>query len=117
MSYEKYLVGNKVPQEVELDLGEEKLKIKIRPIPWSKRMQIRSLSTKFNTEGTTFFDWDFYNRECLKYMVIEAPWPRTDDVFLSQINDELGKVLEMLVPMAYGTIENKSLGVDELKKE
>ena len=115
MSYEKFLVSKEL-REVILNVSEEELKIKIKDIPWSRRNQITSLSVKWDSEGNTVFDGDGYIRECLKLMIVEAPWGATTDVFLSQVGDELGSVLENLVPKAFSN-KTKSIGPEEVKKE
>jgi len=57
-------------------------------------------------------------KECLKAMIVSAPWGETNDTFLISINDELGKALEALVPQAFGRDEDSD-GTEEnaLKKE
>ena len=40
-----------------------------------------------------------YIKECLKQMIVEAPWGATTESFLLSIDERLGKVLESLVMM------------------
>ena len=54
-------------------------------------------------DGGTKFDGDTYVRECLKEMIIDAPWGKTSELFLMSIDERLGNVLETLVPSAFGT--------------
>ena len=62
------------------------------------------------------FDADFYVKECLKAMIVKAPWGETNDVFLISINDDLGKALETIVPRAFNT-EDGSDTETNLEKE
>ena len=59
----------------------------------------------WTTDGGSRFDGDTYVRECLKEMVIDAPWGKTTELFLMSIDDRLGGVLEQIVPQAFGTEE------------
>ena len=98
------------------DDGEE-IEIKILDIPWSLKNQKVSLSLKWDSDGSTVFDGDNYVRECLKLMIVEAPWGQTTDIFLTTIGDNaLSAALEKLVPRAF---EGKAgtPDIDEVKKE
>lgn len=102
----KYIVSRE-PREVMLNIQNEdgtkdEIKLKIRDVPWSRHNQIISLNLKWDDKGNTSFDSDTYIREMLKYMIVEAPWGETSDVFLSQINRALGDELMKLVPQAFG---------------
>ena len=81
----------------------------------SKRNQLISKCLEWGQGGTTSFNGDTYVRECLKEMIVEAPWGRTTEAFLVSIDERLGGALESLVPKAFGTEE----GVDhnQVKKE
>ena len=74
------------------------LKFKIRDIPWSKRNQILSAALSWDGNDMRHFDGDYYVSECLKFIIIEAPWGPTNDLFLTTIGEELGGALESLVP-------------------
>lgn len=111
----KHLVGKGV-QEVSLMVGEDELLLKVRDVPWSKRNQIISQALSWDSSGTTRFDGDLYIRECLKYMVVEAPWGQTTEIFLTQVDEELGKALEALVPKAFAPKAGVAVSVDEIKK-
>ena len=69
----------------------------------------------WDNAGNTNFDGDSYIRQCLKEMIVEAPWGKTTEAFLIRINSELGTALESLVPNAFESIDPKV--VDDLKKE
>ena len=117
MGYEKY-IASRTPRPVVLQLDDdEEITIKIVDIPWSLKNQKVSLSLKWDSDGSTVFDGDNYVRECLKLMIVEAPWGHTTDAFLSTIGDNaLGAALEKLVPRAFVGQSNVS-SVDEVKKE
>ena len=103
----------------------DKFEIKIRALSWSRRNQILAKSLKWTSDGQTNFDGDLYTRNCLKEMVIDAPWGRTTEAFLLSIDERLGNALELVVPKAFGTAatdeeETSDVNlqkVDEVKKE
>jgi len=102
--FNKYRIANKTEKRtVELDGAE--FNVTIKPISWSKRNQILSKSMAWGTDGEARFDGDAYVRECLKEMLVDAPWGKTTELFLLSIDDRLGSVLETLVPQAFGTGE------------
>ena len=74
-----------------------------------------SLAVTWGEGGQTSFDGDFYIRECLKWMVVDAPWGETTDSFLAQCGPELGVALENLVPKAF--VDTSTVTTDEVKKE
>jgi hypothetical protein len=51
-------------------------------------------------QGTVGFDHDKYGREALKAVIVEAPWGKTDDMFLAKVDLTLGAALEQIVPSA-----------------
>ena len=103
MSYEKYLLTREVEQ-VTLDLpyeeDEEKIEVSIRPLSWAKKNALVSQCTNYTGEGGVAFDGQRYINEVLKYIVTEAPWGSTDDLFLAKVDLTLGGALEQLVPSA-----------------
>lgn len=120
--YEKYLVSRE-PRDVVLDIAGEQFNLKVRDIPRSRKNQIISLSVKYDSEGNTHFDGDYYIRESLKYMIVEAPWGQTSDVFLVQLKDiengvsnPLADALEALVPVAFKKKDESSDKVIDIKK-
>ena len=112
--FNKYRIANKTEiRTLELDGAEFSLTIK--PLSWSKRNQILSKAMTWDTTGGTRFDGDTYVRECLKEMIIDAPWGKTTELFLMSIDDRLGGLLETVVPQAFGTEEIGD--IDTLKEE
>ena len=93
---------------------EDVITLKIKDLSWSRKNQIRTTAVKWDTGGNTMFDGDYYLKECLKAMIVEAPWGLTTDTFLAQVNSDLGSALESLVPKE-GT--GSALKVDTIKKE
>jgi len=91
--------------------------VTIKPLSWSHRNRILSKSLQFDGNGQTGFDGDFYVRECLKEMLIDAPWGRTTEAFLISIDHRLGTVLEELVPKAFDANEDASSDIENLKDE
>ena len=104
-------------QQMTITIAEtgDELEISVKQLSWSKRNQLISKCLKFGQSGQTSFDGDLYVRECLKEMIIEAPWGRTTEAFLVSIDERLGTALETLVPTAFGG-EN-SPNPDIIKKE
>ena len=84
---------------------------------WSKRNQIVSSSLKFGVDGATGFDGDIYVRNCLKEILVNAPWGRTTEAFLLTIDERLGTALERLVPKAFGGDDSTEVDIDSVKKE
>lgn len=119
-NYKKYLVsrGTKdVVLKLEDDEGNiDEIKVTIKQMPWSVKNRIVSSSASYDAEtGNTSFDGDRYLKEALKYMIVDAPWGNTNDVFLATVGDKLGKALESLVPVAFG--DSAESGLSETKKD
>jgi len=117
--YEKLLVGREV-KDIVLNIPAQdgeliEIPLKLRGLPWSLKNQKISLAVTWGENGQTSFDGDFYMRECLKWMIVEAPWGETTDTFLGQCGAELGTALEGLVPKAF--VDNSTITTDEAKKE
>lgn len=112
-SYEKFML-DRSNKKVTLILGEDSLEVTTRQLSWSVKNKIVSESIKWDTKGTMGFDGDTYMREVLKYIIVEAPWGKTDDIFLSRIGPELGTALETLVPGAFNSSGEKN--PEETKK-
>ena len=102
--------------QVEGDEGLVEIPIRVREMPWAKRNQILSSCMNVDGQGGGKFDGATYINECLKYIIAEAPWGRTTEVFLQSIvDDRFGKALEMLVPKV--TQSQEDVSVDMVKKE
>ena len=102
-----------VPEKRTLSIDGAEFEITVKPLSRSTRNQILSRSLKWDASGGTSFDGDAYVRECLKEMIVDAPWGRTTESFLISIDHRLGAVLEDVVPKAF---EDNSLDVNAIKK-
>ena len=100
--FNKYKVANKTDIKT-LTIEDTSFNVTVKPLSWSRRNQILSKAMAWDADGGTRFNGDVYVRECLKEMVIDAPWGKTSELFLISIDERLGTVLEQLVPQAFGT--------------
>ena len=98
--FNKYTITSNVETKV-LEIDGTSFEVKVKPLSWSIRNQILSRSLKWDNAGSTVFDGDAYVRECLKEIILEAPWGRTTESFLVSIDSRLGGLLETLVPKAF----------------
>ena len=112
----RYQVGRE-PREHIISVEGEPLKLMIRDLPWSLKNQKKSLAARYDSEGKGWYDHDFYNKECLKYIIVEAPWGKTDELFLLSLRSGTPLIteLEKLVPPA---IEDEmATGVSDTRKK
>lgn len=84
----------------------------IKPISWKRRNAILADSTVAMGDGAAI-NLDTFITSCLKEMIVDAPWGKTTDTFLTSINDELGDALATIVPKP---LEDGSDGVELVKK-
>ena len=110
----KYKISNSTQVET-LYIDGTSFEVTVKPLSWSLRNQIISKSLHWDSSGNTAFDGDAYARECLKEMIVDAPWGRTTESFLITIDARLGSLLETLVPKAFD--ESADMGIDTIKKE
>ena len=114
--YSKYQVKSDLQTHtLTIDETGDSFEVTVKQLPWVKRNQLVSKCLIIGTEGEQSFDGDLYIRECLKQMIVEAPWGATTESFLLSIDERLGKVLESLVPTAFGADEGGNTP-DEIKK-
>ena len=111
--FNKYTITSNVETKV-LEIDGTSFEVKVKPLSWSIRNQILSRSLKWDNAGSTVFDGDAYVRECLKEIILEAPWGRTTESFLVSIDSRLGGLLETLVPKAFE--EEGGTDVEAIKK-
>ena len=111
----KYVISNDVETHI-LIIPEtrDKLEIKVRSMPWSKRNKIIAECLKWQEGGQVDFDGDRYVRTCLQSMIVEAPWGITDEKFLLSIDARLGSVLEAIVPKAFNDDQGEE--IETIKK-
>tara|TARA_R110002020_G_scaffold423028_3_gene632137 strand:- start:3351 stop:3779 length:429 start_codon:yes stop_codon:yes gene_type:complete len=99
--FDKYRINNS-PVTKTVAVEDEEFEVTVKPLTWSKKNQLLSKCLKWDTNGNTVFDGDAYVRECLKEMLVNAPWGKTTELFLISIDERLGNALEQLVPAAFG---------------
>tara|TARA_R110002110_G_scaffold7765_3_gene39240 strand:+ start:117 stop:494 length:378 start_codon:yes stop_codon:yes gene_type:complete len=101
-------------RKVVIEETGDEFDVSVKPLSWAKRNQIVSSCLKIGSNGSQSFNGDLYIKECLKEMIVEAPWGRTSEVFLSSIDSRLGAALEALVPSA--TESSNASEANEIKK-
>ena len=101
-------------RKVVIEETGDEFEVSIKPLSWAKRNQIVSNCFQIGANGSQSFNGDLYIKECLKEMIVEAPWGRTSEVFLSSIDSRLGAALEALVPSA--TESSNAAEASEIKK-
>jgi len=109
----KYRISS-VTETRTLTIDGTSFDVQVKPLSWSMRNQILSKSLKWDSGGSTVFDGDAYVRECLKEIIVEAPWGRTTESFLISIDHRLGGLLETLVPKAFD--EEEGVDINKIKK-
>jgi len=109
----KYRISS-VTETRTLTIDGTSFDVQVKPLSWSMRNQILSRSLKWDSGGSTVFDGDAYVRECLKEIIVEAPWGRTTESFLISIDHRLGGLLETLVPKAFD--EEEGVDINKIKK-
>ena len=105
------------PKVVKLEIEEtgDEFEVTVKQLPWARRNQLISQCVSWDGGGSTSFGGDTYVRECLKEMIIEAPWGKTTEAFLLSIDERLGGALEKLVPQAFSA--EGDISPDDIKKE
>lgn len=84
------------------DATVEQIDLVVKGIPWARLNYFKSQSVHFDEDRKTHFDTNYWVHSCLKEMIVEAPWGKTDDIFLIQVGNGLGSALEKIVPTAFG---------------
>ena len=112
----KYTVEPTVERKTVVipETGDE-FEVSVKTLSWSRRNQLVSRCLKVSNDGQSSFDGDKYIRECLKEIIVEAPWGPTNETFLVSIDDRLGTALEKIVPSAF--VDKGGQTPDEIKKE
>jgi hypothetical protein len=110
----KYQVSDDTVTKL-VDLGDDSFEVRVKPISWFQRNTLMSKCMKIKGNAESTFDGALYVREVLKLIIIEAPWGKTNDLFLTSIDIRLGQALETLVATMSG--DSEELSLDETKKE
>ncbi len=112
----KYTVEPTVERKkVVIEQTGDEFEVSVKTLSWSRRNQLVSRCLTVTNDGKSSFDGDKYIRECLKEIIVEAPWGATTEAFLVSIDDRLGTALEKIVPNAFGDKGGQT--PDEIKKE
>jgi len=113
---QKYTISTGPKQiTVTIEGTGDEFELTVKQLPWARRNQLISKCVTWDNSGGTQFSGDSYVRDCLKEMIVEAPWGRTTEAFLLSIDERLGSALEKLVPTAFSSEEGAN--PDEIKKE
>jgi len=116
--YNKYLISHEPEARTIEILGtKESFEISVKALSWSKRNQLISKNLHWDSTGNTSFSADGYVRDCLKEMIVEAPWGRTTEALLLSFDDRLGTALETIVPKAFGEGMDDTIDSGTIKKE
>ena len=114
--YNKYTVEPSVERKkIVIEQTGDEFEVSVKTLSWSRRNQLVSRCLAVSNDGLSSFDGDKYIRECLKEIIVEAPWGPTNEAFLVSIDDRLGTALEKIVPSAFGDKGGQT--PDEIKKE
>lgn len=112
----KYQIESKVKKvPIKIEETGDQFEVTVKQLSWSRRNQLLSKSLQFTQNGGSKFDGDLYVRECLKAMIVDAPWGRTTEAFLVSIDSRLGTALEAIVPKAFG--DDATIDPSILKKD
>ena len=113
--HNKYTIEPTVERKkVIIEQTGDEFEVSVNTLSWSRRNQLVSRCLKVTNDGQSSFDGDKYIRECLKEIIVEAPWGPTTEAFLVSIDDRLGTALETIVPNAFG--DKGGQKPDEIKK-
>ena len=106
------LSGEAYEETVTIPETGDEFTVTLRPLSWSRRNKIVSRCLKIDGGGNNSFDGDYDMKECLKEMIVQAPWGPTTESFLVAIDSRLGAALEALVPQAF----DADAAADKIKK-
>ena len=117
--YKAYLVSHEPEAKVlKISGTNESFELSVKSLSWSKRNQLISKNLNWDNTGNTSFSAVGYVRDCLKELIVDAPWGRTTESLLLSFDERLGAALETLVPKAFGEGDDDTIGneVDLVKK-
>ena len=109
----KYQVSDGTVVKV-IEVGEDSFEVRVKELSWFQRNTLMSKCMQIKGNAESSFDGALYVREVLKQIIVEAPWGKTTDLFLTSINNELGQALETLVASMSG--DSEELSLEETKK-
>ena len=113
---DKYTIDNTpIEQTITIEETGDSIQITYKILSWAQRNKLIAKYLTWDDSGGTGFNADAYVRECLREMLVDAPWGKTTESFLISIDSRLGSALEQIVPQAFS---NTTQGdVDNIKKE
>ena len=95
----------------EFGFKGKKIRVKVKEIGWTEKNKVLSQCFQYQTDSTIRFDFDKYNREMLKKMIIgmtvgesEVPPNELNEIFFARLNSSFGSMLEKLIPKAFEEI-------------
>jgi hypothetical protein len=97
---EIWFVEDETREETIVFEGKE-IKVKVKPLSWARKNQILSSCINISQDNGMAFNFDKYMKDTLCEIIVDAPWGKTNHLFLSRIKPELGSLLEKLVPKAF----------------
>lgn len=100
-------------QKVKFEYQGKEIELSIRSLSWSRKNQTLTKCFSYSQDGQMKFDFDKYMKEILTEIIVEAPWGKTDQIFLNRIKPDFGAMLEKLVPKAFEEISNIDFFVKE----
>lgn len=109
----KYQISDGTITKV-IEVGEDSFEVRVKELSWFQRNTLMSKCMQIKGNAESSFDGALYVREVLKQIIVEAPWGKTTDLFLTSINNELGQALETLVASMSG--DSEELSLEETKK-
>ena len=94
------LMASMEPREEKFEFNGKIWTFMVRDLPWRVKKRAISDATSYLQEGGVRFSFDIYYRECLKTMLIKAPF-NLDEVSWSSLDAAFGEMLERLVPTPF----------------
>ena len=90
----------------ELEFKGKKVQVKLREISWSEKNKILNKCFIYQSSGEINFNFDQYNKEMLKKLVVSisvegSVVPEINEIFFARLNSSFGSVLEKLIPKAF----------------
>ena len=96
------------PREVEFEFKGQKVIVKVKEMGWSEKNKILSRCFTYSSDGKASFDFDQYNKEMLKKLVLgikvgesDVPSGEINEIFFARLNPTFGGMLQRLVPQAF----------------
>jgi hypothetical protein len=87
---------------------DKEVSVTIKEIGWAEKNRVLSQCFQYQHDGTIKFDFDKYNKEMLKKVVVkisvggsDVPQGEMNDIFFARLNSSFGSMLEKLVPRAF----------------